>query len=1006
MVSATSSWPPSRPEAAALGGRGRVAGPVPCFGDDTFARLVDGEIDDATRERVDRHLVDCPSCRALLAAFGRRFSEPPLDESTEPAGRSFVRTELVEGERIARFEVRERLGSGGMGVVYRAHDPELDRDVALKLLRVDASAPLVDLEARHRREAQAMARLSHPNVVMVFDVGVDQGRVFIASEYIQGATLQAWLEQSERPWSAIVDMFIAAGRGLCAAHDAGLVHRDFKPSNVMVGEEGRICVVDFGLASSGSHQHAKVEVVRPGLMSESEVETTALTRTGTILGTPAFLAPECFEGHGATQAADQFSFCVALYRAVYGVAPFGDGSVDDRQQRARQARLAPGSRRVPAWLGRALRRGLAFLPEDRHPNLGALLAHLQAGRTRGRRALWLGSWAATLAVALGVGYVAWAPAAPVHALCEDQDSLAGVWDRDLRDRMDQAASAAEADYVAEAWGVARGHLDAYAQDFEASRTRACAASDSAHASAWLDCLARRRAGLVALVDLLVEDRELLAQASEFVADLDSLSSCEAAIVEHSPEPVSSELSALLERAELLRVAGRYEQARELGLTVAEQARTEGAAETRALALVVRGRALASLGEAEEAIRTLDEAARVGLTHERPRPVLEAWIALVKIEGLDAARPAQAERWAVLAEALLDAQPSQPRLEAGLATNLGLVHANMGRFDRAIAQHEHALERLGDDPRLDVDRLEALSNLAGAILGSGDLEGAERRHLEVIELAERTLGSGHPHVGTLWNNLAAVYARRRQWSEAQAAAQRSIEIKQAALGPTHPSVLKTLCGLAAILTQLGEFEETIDVLEEALPKLAESRGPTHPVLRMPMLQLAQAYQSAGRFDDAFRLVEQAEANVLENLGTSHPSYAEFLQVRGRLHWKAGRHGEGLADFHRALELYTQLLGPEYREVEVLRLMIGELELELGHRDVARAWIEPLVPEHGELSSWQAQAAFDLARSLPAAERAQARLLAERAREVLRSQGARPATLARIEAYLAEDQAKTH
>ncbi len=968
-----------------------------CLSDDSLARLVAGEVEGESRARIDRHLAGCAKCRAVIGAYGRRFTE----RASSPEA-MWPSTEIDVGERIGRFEVRARLGAGGMGVVYRAHDPELDRDVALKLLRDNTNTP-AELEARHRREAQAMAKLSHPNVVTVYDVGVDQGRVFIASEYIQGVTLQQWLEARARSWPEIVDCFIEAGRGLWAAHQAGVVHRDFKPSNVMVGDEGRICVVDFGLARSGSWALSETPTLESS--SDSDLEATALTRTGAILGTPAYLAPECVEGQSVTQAADQFSFCVALYRAVHGVAPFGIGSLDDRQQRIRRARFSPGPRRVANWLERALRRGMAFRPEDRHASLAVLLDQLQAGRRRGRRTLVLGSWTLALAAALGIGYaVAKTPATtPIHAECEARDGLVGVWDGARRDRVDRIAQALESAYAREAWSLARAHLDAYAQDFEVSRARACAAPNSSRASVWLDCLARRRASLDVVVALLEEDPELLADAPKFVAELDSLAICETASAsDEASESASRELRANLERAELQLVAGHYEQARQLALTTATRAQAEVAeSDIEARAHVVRGRALAELGKTDAAIQALDKAAQVALAHDHPRSVIEAWVALVEVEGVLAARPEQGERWAALAEAMLASRPPQPRLEARLATNLGGIYAAMNQLDRAVAQHEHALERLSEDPRQDVDRLGVLNSLAGDLARAGELDEAERGYRRVLELAERTLGSGHPHTGMVWNNLANVYGAQRRWADAQDAAERALAIEKAALGPTHPRVAASLGALGAILTFREQPERAIEVLEQAVSILEESRGPKHPELISYSVHLAQAYQEVDRFEDALSMLERAEVIARENHGTTHPAYADVLFYRGRQLGEMGRSEEALVDLRRAFELREDLLGPDHHQTLSTRILLGQAERDLGHRAEARAWLEPLVPEQGELSVLQAHAAFALAQSLSASERSRALSLARRARQTLVSQGARPAVVAQIDEFLGDE-----
>src|SRR5690349_17448959 len=194
------------------------------------------------------------------------------------------------GDTVGRFVVLQRLGEGGMGVVYTAYDPELDRKVAIKLLKSAEEG-----HARLLREAQAMARLQHPNVIAVHDVGTLPGnRVFVAMELVAGATLRGWLKAAPRAWREVIAIMRQAGVGLAAAHDAGLVHRDFKPDNVLVGDDGRVRVMDFGLArlgaadpelSSGSHDTGPL--------------STPLTMAGTVVGTPAYMAPELFKGTSA-----------------------------------------------------------------------------------------------------------------------------------------------------------------------------------------------------------------------------------------------------------------------------------------------------------------------------------------------------------------------------------------------------------------------------------------------------------------------------------------------------------------------------------------------------------------------------------------------------------------------------------------------------------------------------------------------------------------------------------
>jgi predicted Ser/Thr protein kinase len=260
--------------------------------------------------------------------------------------------ELPRGAEVGRYVVIGQLGAGGVGVVYAAYDPALDRRVALKLVREESSrgSDTSDGRARLLREAQALARLSHPNVVAVYDAGTLDERVWLAMEHVEGATLRAWA-QTERPWPELLQAMIAAGRGLAAAHAAGLVHRDVKPDNIMVGADGRVRVMDFGLARAAG---ARV-VAAPDSGGPGERLSLSVTRTGAMLGTPAYMAPEQWVGKEADARTDQFAYCVTLWEALFGERPFmGDTLVELAPRVLRgEVRAPPNGRAAPGWLRKA-----------------------------------------------------------------------------------------------------------------------------------------------------------------------------------------------------------------------------------------------------------------------------------------------------------------------------------------------------------------------------------------------------------------------------------------------------------------------------------------------------------------------------------------------------------------------------------------------------------------------------------------------------------------------------
>ncbi|MCA9714453.1 MAG: protein kinase [Myxococcales bacterium] len=279
--------------------------------------------------------------------------------------------------RIGRYAILSKLGEGGMGEVLSAYDEELERRVAIKLVHSRLGDDSLG-RSRMQREAQAMAQLSHPNVVQVHDVGEHEGRVFIAMEYVKGETLRAWQRRLDPTTPAarrqLVNMYVQAGQGLLAAHARDIVHRDFKPDNVLVGLDGRPRVLDFGLAAAGREQPR----ARAERDARADTLTSSLTRTGSVMGTPAYMAPEQFLALETDGRTDQFSFCVSLYEALYGELPFAGANFDERRYTVTEGvrRAPPSEARVPAWLHAKIIRGLATAPEDRYPDMGALLKAL------------------------------------------------------------------------------------------------------------------------------------------------------------------------------------------------------------------------------------------------------------------------------------------------------------------------------------------------------------------------------------------------------------------------------------------------------------------------------------------------------------------------------------------------------------------------------------------------------------------------------------------------------
>lgn len=287
---------------------------------------------------------------------------------------------------VGRYRIGEVIGEGAMGRVHRAYDPDLARDVAIKVVRGVSSETT---RARLLREARALARFEHPNIVPVYDVGIDDDCMYVVMQLLRCETLRAWLAERRRSWREIVDVFMAAGRALAVVHEAGLGHRDFKPDNVVITDDGCVKLVDFGLAKCFDDVGARPsELADPlGTVSGSALGvgsgSETVTRSGVIVGTPAYMAPEQYRRRCVDARADQFSFCVAFWEALYGRRPFNATKTSQLAVRICRGRIdaPPREAAVPAALERLLRRGLSPSAEHRFASLSALVSELERGFT-------------------------------------------------------------------------------------------------------------------------------------------------------------------------------------------------------------------------------------------------------------------------------------------------------------------------------------------------------------------------------------------------------------------------------------------------------------------------------------------------------------------------------------------------------------------------------------------------------------------------------------------------
>ncbi|MEM6990824.1 MAG: tetratricopeptide repeat protein [Myxococcota bacterium] len=822
---------------------------------------------------------------------------------------------LEPGDEVGRYRIRERIGSGGMGVVYAADDPRLDRQVAVKLLRPSPGNDTTRAEARGRllREAQAMAQLAHPNVLPVYDVGTLGERVFVAMEYVRGETLSQFLERHPPP-GAIVQTLLAAGRGLAAAHAAGIVHRDFKPSNILVSGTGQVHVMDFGLARSISDRSQEF-ASHPELTTEQLSDDLGddLTRTGIVMGTPAYMAPEQHRGEAPDPQSDQWSFCVTLHEALYGVRPFvGSDRTELLAAITAGKRSAPkGASSVPAWLRAVIDRGLAIAPEDRFPSMDALLAILERQGRGGRR--WV---AAGFVGAASLG--AWAWASQGHASGIDCDDAAIVMDAvygdTQRSEIAERFSATGLARAPESWSAAQPVLDAYAEQWVTARVAACEDSrngdqDGAVLDLRMGCLQTRLDAVRGLVTMFAEpDDKIVDHAAVSVAGLPALDRCSDVQTLRSVAPsgdpeVRAAVRAMeseLGQADVLIRSALYDDALTVAEAVLPRAEAAGHVATHVQALRVLGSVELELGRLDAGLDRLERAVWLAEENGMDREVAELASSLLFYTHAKQHRQQDADRWASLAKAKVDLVGGGGALAARLQTRLGDAADARGEYGKA---RELALDALQQWEALDPGGLEH----ANAIAGVGRTYFREQRWSDAMTTFERAaemlapiVGPNHPDVSRLRANIAVAAHASGDYETARDELLRVLPRFEELFGPEHPAVAKTLTNLGNAYYRLHDYSESLVHAERALAMKRKIHGAGQN-LAYSLNNVAMVLLALDRYDEAATRYAEAIEILSITAGSEHPALAKAHEGLGEVLYKQGKLGEATENLRRAVQL---------------------------------------------------------------------------------------------------------
>ena len=812
---------------------------------------------------------------------------------TEPAAAPTGGFELARGSALGRYVVLERIGAGTMGVVFRAYDPELDRRLAIKLVAVRGRLRKRGAEVRARllREAQALARVDHPNVIQVHDVGTfapphdhDGGGplVFVAMEYVDGGTLRTWLAAQPRAWPAILDVFIQAGRGLAAAHAADLIHRDFKPDNVMVGRDGRVRVLDFGLAraASGGNESAPESIEFAERAQHSVDFDDALTQDGTILGTPAYMAPELHVGAPAVAASDQFAFCVALWEALYGERPFAGESHAAIAFNIMQGRLraVPSDRRVPRWLHRVLLVGLAGEAKDRFASMTALVDELARDRGRIRR---------RVAVAIAIGGVAAAAYAAPRAndpdrVCPEQDErLAAAWNPAVRDELAASFAATSLPFARESWQSTAALLDDFGTRWQHARTEACRATHvrGEQSEALLDlrmtCLDRRLGDFEALLAVYrTPTRDAVVGAVEAARGLPDLRDCSdtTTLVAHQRMPDDPALRERITTAqtELTRIraalgAGDYRGAAPQLAALRDELLAIDWAPLSLELLHLHARVELETGATTAARDDWEQAFAEAIVAGDLEHAAFVASKLVYV----ASRMSTIERgrsWARIGHTLLGGFEDDGSTEVALWSAEGALATTAGDWTAGLAAHRRVQAFWEQQDPASPELAVALGNVGTILRMIGDANGAMALHRRELAIDEAALGAQHPDCAIAMRHIGLCASDLGDQAAARAALERALTILRASQGDST-EVATALDELGRVARRQGRLAEAEAHHREALALWRRELGDRHPDVVVSWMNVGYTQLAAG--DHAGALATFDEALAHDDSGPDHP-----------------------------------------------------------------------------------------------------------------------------------------
>ena len=871
-----------------------------CPGDDVLVAMIERALDPTQLSALEVHLDSCESCREVVAiAVGSRpahgLEQTQLATGTpntlgvdvaahDPEG-------LIGSTIAARYRMQSVLGRGGMGTVYLARDITLDRDVAVKVHRSGSA------KDRLQREAVVMAQLAHPNVVNVFEVGSVDEWPFVAMEYVRGATLREWLK-TPRKWQAIVGLLLETGAGLAAAHAAGLVHRDFKPENVLVGTDGRPRVSDFGLARVDRDPG-----VAPSLAASATSLDVAITIEGTVLGTPAYMAPEQFEGAAVDARADQFAFAVVAWEALFGQRPFEGATLAAVQLAIKEHAFArPAAAQVPERVRKVVERGLAAAPGDRYADMATFLDALRrAAAPRTTRVLGIAALATAAIVAIAIpagGKIA--ERRHVAACDAEADEIRGVFGPTAQTIMFSRFAAARRPAAGEKFERTARVLDRQVKTLVDHSSAACRDRAPQVRRA---CLAERVAdfrGTIAAFEradvTLVMRGPDAAWGSFDPSPCDDLTANRG--VRSQPTPEQRQSFAQARRASAL---GKYADGVALVAPIVDQARARGDKALELEALLELGQLRVHIDQPEAVAPLFHQAAAIAETLGHDMQSITALASLIDLA-------------------------KEARDFVGAHRDIELARGKLARMGGPNTSIEGKLLLL----EAKVLASEYKKTEAEATLRKG------------IATLEPTMGSDHPVIGNAYGMLSQLLQENGKAQESVVAIRHAMQILESALGPNHPTVAGTRMTLGVALIDLDQLDEARTLLLEADKVFVKTFGPGHPVRTGIIGRLARIDRSQGHLDKALAEFRDtlARASATEGpdsliVAGTHMDIAVTLAQMARFEEALAEAQQGLAITEAAQPADLPQLSSAYVDNATIQLSAGHPAVAIGYAEKALA-----------------------------------------------------------------------